>query len=281
MEKTIEELLAERAMETGGQLAFGRTFGGSFAIEEDEYSELCKAFGRAKEGEGDKEKPSSEFKKERFITFIASDETVDSYGDILRVDGADLSRYKSGAAAFITSHDIRDVSGSSGVIVNAKKAKNVPGSPDGKAVLVTVYFPTAEEDPDADRIFKKYKAGTLRAVSVGFTPIEMYQPSSEAERKAMGLGKWGIEFRKWMPYELSAVTVGANPNALSMKGIGSPSYSELIETTKKLTKGFNDLQELVTETLAKTVNLSSQKPEEPVSLAKFLEQKPISFEATV
>lgn len=202
---------------------FGTAFRGvakDFGISESDYSEVCKSFGRISEEEFKaadpdlKRSPSETFVKDRFLTFLASDETVDSYGDILRVDGADLSRYKSGAAAFITSHDMRDVSGSSGIIVKAWKVKNNEGSPDGKAIFVTVYFPTADEDPDADRIFRKFKAGTLKAVSVGLSVLEYYDPEDATERKKLGLGEWGIEVRKWLPYELSAVTVGANPNAL-------------------------------------------------------------------
>ena len=272
MEPTLENLLEERKDGCGVMRVFGRTFGKSFHIEDEDYLEVCKAFGRAKEGEGKKDDPSSEFKKDRFITFVASDETVDSYGDILRVDGADLSRYKSGSGAFITSHDISDISGSAGVIVKAWKAKNVDGSPEGKAVLVTVYFPTAEEDPDADRIFKKYKARTLNAVSVGFTPIEYHIPKDEAERKALGLGKWGIEFRKWAPCELSAVTVPANPNALMKRGINAEnsSYAELLQTVKELKAAFSSLQEEI-----RSVKKESE-PEE-IGLRAYLEKNPITI----
>lgn len=212
MEKEFLESLKERSTKFGLVRSFG--------IESDvEYEEICKAHGRAIEGKGKEGDAGSEFKKDRFITFVASDETVDSYGDILRVDGCDLSRFKAGAAAFITSHDIYNINGACGVIVNARKAKNVEGCPDGKAILVTIYFPTSEEDEDADKIFRKYKARTLNAVSVGFHPIEYKIPSTDDERKKSGLGKNGIEFTKWAPYELSAVTVGANPNALARRAV--------------------------------------------------------------
>lgn len=269
MERTLDQLLEERKDNTGSMRVFGRTFGQSFHIEEDDYAEICKAFGRSKDGEGKKDDPSSEFKKDRFITFVASDETVDSYGDILRVDGADLARYKSGSAAFITSHNISDVSGSAGVIVKAWKAKNVEGSPNGKAVLVTVYFPTFEEDPDADRIFKKFKARTLNAVSVGFTSVEAYYPKDDAERKTLGLGKYGIEFRKWAPYELSAVTVPANPNALMKRGAEAEhaSYSELLQIVKELKASFSSLQEEI-----KTVKAVPE-----LSLREYLEKNPIKI----
>ena len=272
MERTIEELLEERKDGLGVMRVFGRTFGQSFHIEDEDYAEICKAFGRAKEGDGKKEDNSTEFKKDRFITFVASDETVDSYGDILRVDGADLTRYKSGSAAFITSHNISDVSGSSGVIVKAWKAKNVEGSPEGKAVLVTVYFPTFDEDPDADRIFKKYKARTLNSVSVGFTPVEYYVPKDDAERKALGLGKFGIEFRKWAPYELSAVTVPANPNALMKRGaqVENASYAELLLIVKELKASMESLQEEIR--MAKAKN-----PVNEDGLREYLEKNPIKI----
>ena len=195
------------------------TFGvmSSHSIDDAEYKSICDEFQRKAEGDGTG--GSTEFKKDRFLTFVASTETVDSYGDILRVDGCDLSRFKSRACAFLTSHDIRDVSGSSGVIVKAWKVKNLEGVPEGKAVMVMVYFPTEEEDEDADRIFKKYKAGTLNAVSVGLRVTAYNDPQDEQSRKKLGLGKWGIEVTKWQPYELSAVTVGANPDALVRKSI--------------------------------------------------------------
>jgi len=270
MERTLDQLLEDRKDNAGIMRVFGRTFGQSFHIEDEDYAEICKSFGRSKDGEGKKDDNSSEFKKDRFITFVASDETVDSYGDILRVDGADLARYKSGSAAFITSHNISDVSGSAGVIVKAWKAKNVEGSPNGKAVLVTVYFPTFEEDPDADRIFKKFKARTLNAVSVGFTSVEAYYPKDDAERKTLGLGKYGIEFRKWAPYELSAVTVPANPNALMKRGAEAESatYSELLQIVKELKASMESLQAEIK---------SQPKQEEEDCLRAYLEKNPIKI----
>lgn len=266
--KEISELVRRHDGSGNSICMFGRVVK-DFGFSDSEYSDLCKEHGKLTQEEfeksaddcdsqescGEKRKPKKKaaqeqtFFKDRFITFLASDETVDSYGDILRVDGCDLSRMKSGAAAFITSHDIRNISGASGIIVKAWKAKNIEGSPEGKAILVTVYFPTFEEDPDADYIFKKFKAGTLKAVSVGLQVFEAYYPEDPNERKKLGLGKYGVEVRKWMPYELSAVTVGANPNALMRRAIED---SEL----KKVIK------EVVSEVLSEK-NISTQNDQKP------------------
>lgn len=246
---------------------FGRIVKG-FQFSDEEYAEICRAHGKRLESETEKAAEPT-FLKDRFLTFLASDETVDSYGDILRVDGCDLTRFKSGASAFITSHDIRDVSGSSGIIVKAWKAKNVEGSPDGKAIFVTVYFPTAEEDPDADYIFKKYKAGTLKAVSVGLQVLEYYEPKDDAERKRLGLGKWGFEVRKWMPYELSAVTVGANPNALLRKSMDENTVQTILKS----------LEVILNKIESNTPKASEAKPE--AKLRCYLDEVPVSVEIKV
>ena len=262
-QRSLDDLIKERELGELGFCVVGRVFGSE--IGDEEYLELCKAFGRSEQGKG--AEPSKEFKKDRFITFIASDETPDSYGDVLRVDGCDLWRFKKGAAAFISSHDMRDLSGACGVIVKATKVKNVEGSPEGKAVLVTVYFPTFEEDPDADRIFKKYKAGTLNAVSVGLSVDEMHDPADPKERKALGLGPYGVEVRKWTPHELSAVTVGANPNALIRKAL-----SKSISADKGI-----DIDSFVDKVAQAICDKSKITKENEQGLVKLLDKFPIQI----
>lgn len=254
MPKSLEEIIKRRSIDGNGCEIFGRVLDVNPEISEDEYLEICKTFKRAPSGTATG--GSTEFDKTRFITFVASDETVDSYGDILRVDGVDLTRFKTKSAAFICSHDIRDIEGACGVIVNARKAKNVEGSPEGKAVLVSIYFPTAEEDEDADYIFKKYKSGTLNAVSVGFTPIACNDPPlNSPERKAMGLGPHGVEFTKWAPYELSAVTVGANPNALMQRTLKN-------QTTDTIIKMIEDQNLVIAEIVKNITSLVAEKSKE-------------------
>lgn len=269
MPRSLDQILTERGIENERLLVPGRLFASK--ISDDDYLEICKTFERiteedfqksVQESTEKKRSVSETFLKDRLLTFVASDETVDSYGDILRVDGADLSRFKSGSAAFITSHDMRNVSGSSGVIVKAWKVKNAEGSPEGKAILVLVYFPTAEEDPDADYIFKKFRAGTLRAVSVGLQVKEYFDPEDDNERKRLGLGKYGIEVKKWLPYELSAVTVGANPNALIRKGIGEKEMESMV-------------RKIVSETISQTA--TELKKESANSLEKAMAETPIKI----
>lgn len=280
MEKTLEELLTARGIDENGIVQrTGRTFDDSFSLSDEEYRGYCEDFKRSVEGSGKKDDSSSEFKKERFIKFVASDETTDSYGDILRVDGADLSRYNSKSAAFIDSHNLGSVFGALGILVKASKVNNFEGIAGRKAVIASVYFPTAEESEDADKAFRLYKSKMLNGVSVGFKPLEVYFPKSEEERKALGLGKYGVEFRKWQPYELSAVLVGANPKALAIRAAGAgSSYAELVATVGELTKGFSALQETITKIL------SEPKPQEQSiekSLQEYLKSNPLTFNLNV
>ena len=117
---------------------------------------------------------------------------------------------------------------------------------------------------------KKYKARTLNSVSVGFKPVEYYTPKDDAERKSLGLGKHGVEFRKWAPYELSAVTVPANPNALMKRGAEAESatYSELLQIVKELKASMESLQAEIK---------SQPKQEEEDCLRAYLEKNPIKI----
>ena len=253
MEKSVLQQIKSRLESDEKILTFGRSIDAEF--QDEDYFEICKSFKRAVEGTGSG--GSTEFKKDRFITFVASDETEDSFGDILRVDGCDLTRFKNKASAFICSHRTEDIHGASGVIVKAWKAKNISESPNGKAVCVTVYFPTFEEDPDADYVFKKYKAGTLNAVSVGLKVLEYNCPTSDDERKKIGLGKYGVEVLKWQPFELSAVTVGANPKALMQRSMK--------EEIRNAVREFFEESE---QPKAKSASLSGYFEKNPIAIKK-------------
>lgn len=56
---------------------------------------------------------------------------------------------------------------------------------------------------EIDRYWKLMKAGLVRGLSIGFRGLE----SEQIE------GSWGVRFKKWEWYELSAVTIPANSEA--------------------------------------------------------------------
>jgi len=146
--------------------------------------------------------------EDRVLEFVGSTNQVDRYGDVIEVEGWDLKNYRKNPV-FLWAHDYRQPP--------VGKALQVAKTDQG--LLFHVKFATAEEYPFADTIYKLYLGGYLKATSVGFQDLER-EPITDKEGKQTG---W--RFKKHELYELSAVPVPANPNALIMavqKGVVSP-----------------------------------------------------------
>jgi HK97 family phage prohead protease len=133
----------------------------------------------------------------RKITFVASDETPDRYGDVIRASGWKTKNYMKNPV-FLWAHR------SSEPPIGKTTKLVVENEP--PALVQTVEF---ADDPVADRVFRLYKGGFLKAVSVGFKPLE-WQPIEDDEGRITG-----HEFTKQELLELSAVPIPANPNALA------------------------------------------------------------------
>ncbi len=162
--------------------------------------------------------------KARTIEFVASTEAVDRYGDIIRVDGWQLDNYRKNPV-FLWAHRSSDPPIGKCVAIGAE------GEGEGKALVQRIEFAAREAYPFAETIFKLYEGGFLNAVSVGFMPIK-YQPRIEPNEEG---GEFlGYEFLEQELFELSAVPVPANPEALGKavrKGIIS--VSEMDEMKRR------------------------------------------------
>lgn len=143
----------------------------------------------------------------RTLEFVGSTADVDRYGDVIEVEGWDLRNYKKNPV-FLWTHDYKQ----------PPVGKAVKVGKTDKGLLFQVKFPTAEEYDFADTIYKLYLGGYLRATSVGFRDLER-EPITDKEGR-----QTGFRYKKQELYELSAVPVPANPNALVMavqKGVVS------------------------------------------------------------
>lgn len=131
----------------------------------------------------------------RPLTVVASDESVDRYGDVVRQDGWDLRAYRRNPV-FLWAHDYtRTPIGRSDWV-----------GVDGTRLLATVSFaPT----PFAQEVETLYRQRYLRAVSVGFR-ARAFAFRKNAEGKPEG-----IEYTAQELVEVSAVPVPANPQALA------------------------------------------------------------------
>ena len=146
--------------------------------------------------------------EKRIIRYIASDETVDRYGDIVRVKGWELGNFK-GNPMFLWSHDYVDGL-PLGLVHRVVKNKSDKKNP---LLIADVTYHTEEFNPFAESVYKLVLIGGLRMVSVGFDPIDFNIPDSKEEREELGLGIWGVEYLKQDLLELSQVKVPGNPKA--------------------------------------------------------------------
>lgn len=135
----------------------------------------------------------------RIVEFIASDETVDSYGDVIVAENWNLDRFKSNPVLLWGHQTSQPPIGS------------VPRVwVDGTKLMARAQFLAEGVNDFADKVWRIVVAGALRAVSVGFWPTT---PPVEILNDK---GEWTGGY-KWIGQELmelSVVCVPANPNAL-------------------------------------------------------------------
>lgn len=141
--------------------------------------------------------------KARTIDFVASTETPDRYGDVIRVAGWQTDNYMKNPV-FLWGHD------SSAPPIGRTISVRKEAGP-RPALIQTVEFVPGSTDPFAEQIFNLYRDGFMKAVSVGFRALERPQPIRDAENERVT----GFEFTKQELLELSAVPIPANPEALA------------------------------------------------------------------
>lgn len=152
---------------------------------------------------------------EREFQFVASDETPDSYGDIVRAEGWDLRRYKRNPI----------------VLFNHKSDVPVGHSPkcvvEEKALLCRVKLADEGTSDFIDTLYKLMKQRIVRAMSVGFRPTKDVNIMRDKDGNFLGL-----EFNGQELLENSIVSVPANPNSLSLAkswGAKDSTLSRLVE----------------------------------------------------
>ncbi len=144
----------------------------------------------------------------RQVEFVASDNSVDSYGTVLPVDKWDLSRYeRNGIVGYM--HDVYGDSWTKSADPDDIIGKGEAFVEEDQ-LIVRITFEPKELNERADKIFRKIQFGSLHAVSVGFRPA--------------GKGHMGIEEKGEDPkvyyyggqelLEVSVVNIPSNANAL-------------------------------------------------------------------
>ena len=151
------------------------------------------------------------FSEDRVMSVIASSETPDRMGDVIRAKGWKLDNFKKNPVAlFQHDHD--------------KPIGTVEAWVEGTELKANIKFAPPGTTQVADDAYALYQAGILKAVSVGFSPVDDPIPLDKE------MGYWGpLEFPSSELLELSLVSVPANPEALQIArslNIGEKSYRE-------------------------------------------------------
>lgn len=142
--------------------------------------------------------------KSRTIHFVASDESVDRYGDIIRVEGWDLKQYNKNPVMLFGHNSREPPIGTTKVSI------------EGKQLLAEATFLPEGVSDFADEIWRIVDAGALRAMSVGFLPTKMPDPIWAEDDPDHKGWPTGYEFNGQELLENSVVPVPANPAALAL-----------------------------------------------------------------
>lgn len=110
-----------------------------------------------------------------------------------------MDRLKSGRAPLLNSHTSYDLAGVLGVVESARIEK-------GQGVA-RVRFAKAEDDPEADKIFRKVKDGITPNISVGYR-VHTFEKIESVEDKIPT-----YRAVDWEPYEISLVPMPADAGA--------------------------------------------------------------------
>ena len=144
----------------------------------------------------------------RVRRFVASDDTIDRYGDVILASGIDLTNYAK-APRVQAFHDYN----------MWPLGKSVAGGVRDGALLLDIEFDPPEIDEAADQVLAKIDYGTVSTGSVGFIPKTVLRPgdSMDEGQKSLFARYPGVNriYTQSELLEFSIVPIPANPNAVA------------------------------------------------------------------
>lgn len=158
-------------------------------------------FGRI----GETNKAGSDI-EQRTYRFVASEESADRMGDIIRVGGWNLAPFKSNPIG-LWNHDPGCPISTVGDMQKATGERP-------PRLYESMTFPKAGSSPDSDVARALVDEGVIKAVSVGFLPELVTWPESDEERTLLGVGRFGCIYEKQEQLELSLCSIPCHPSAL-------------------------------------------------------------------
>jgi len=180
----------------------------------------------------------------RSFTAIASTESKDREGDILKANGWKLKNFRKNPV-LLWAHD------ASGLPIG--KAVNIDIS-DGK-MFFDAKFATQEMNPLAEQVWQMFKAGFLRAFSVRFDPITWEDAPPEAGKSA----RVGRIYKSQELLEISAVNIPANAEALKSPAMYDLLIKSYVNQNAPLFPGFSKQETFECECIECGHKIKSEK----------------------
>ncbi|WNO30060.1 hypothetical protein [Oceanotoga phage vB_OteS-UFV02] len=185
------------------------------------------------------------------IEGIASVEVVDRDGDVIFLDGMDLTYFKKNPTVFL-QHATWEIGAGAGKVTDLWIGLDSSGN---KALFFKATLDN--EDPNVKLIYSKLKKGISRAVSIGFRAKEYHENEHG-----------GYNVTKSELTEISLVNIGANQESFVT------SVKSLVKSINKDSEGTST--EVITEDILKKVFVDAIRDLTPVfieSIKTYLDKK--------
>ena len=150
-------------------------------------------------------KYQAETAKDAPVRFVASTSGADRYGDIIDQKGWNLEAYRRNPVVLLNHR-------ADSLPIGRGDVREEQGQ-----LMIDVEFDS--EDPQAQQIERKARAGYIHAVSVGFNPIEMVSRADLPRDHFAFSAKGGKYFKSAELLEVSIVTIPANSEATLSKSM--------------------------------------------------------------
>jgi hypothetical protein len=150
------------------------------------------------------------------VEYIASDESIDSYGEIISAKGWRFNRFVKNSP-FVDSHNYKSIDCLLGKVIDYQVKDN-------QLVETVQWAIDVPQNFLASKGFAMTQAGYLKAVSVGFIPTKLvnrYDQTGTWDVAVEDLGMNDLEdsirciYLEQEQLELSACCIGANENAVA------------------------------------------------------------------
>lgn len=189
-------------------------------------------------------------KGQEIIRFIATKEVIDRDGDLVIIDGLDTVNFEKNPV-FLFMHDMTKPIGK---VVNLERAVMEDGI---KALIIGVQFHKSDY---AQEIKGMYEDGFLNAVSIRFSVKE------HANNESGGLNIFKSEL-----YEVSAVTIPSNQEALMLKMM---EFSTRLKAQEKQAENVTGLIERI-DGLVKLFGAGSSKVDDSSDILSRIMEMPV------